>query len=182
MTAKTPFFSGAPGEDAEMYVNQCEGAWAGIQIPKEYLSRAQATTLYGGLKGTALEFAQGLEQDTRHSFEQLSTKLKERFPFRQRTLSQSEIAARIMSLRQDSKSFDEYVDAGWALYHADGEVLNDFLVDRWIEGLNHEPAVAPVGTLVSEWRHSGETVRFDEVVRAARDTLGRLAHTYEVDY
>lgn len=174
----TPTFSGAHGEDVDMYVNQCEWAWSGTQIPKEDLSKAQATTLYGGLKDEALEFASGLDQETRHTFDLLAKKLKERFHFRQRTMSQSQIAAQIAGLHQESKSFDEYAEVGSRLYDTDGEALNDFLIDKWIEGLRYEPAVAPVRKLVSEWRCSGETVKFDEVVRAARDALSRLQYTY----
>jgi hypothetical protein len=177
----TPSFSGAHGEDVDMYVNQCEWAWAGTQMSKEDLSKAQATTLYGGLKDEALDFASGLDQETRHNFDLLSKKLKEKFHFRQRTLSKSQIAAQIAELHQESKSFDEYAEAGSRLFDTDGEALNDFLIDKWIEGLRYEPAVAPVRKLVSEWRCSGEIVMFDEVVRAARDALGRLHYTYVED-
>lgn len=176
-----PAFSGAHGEDVDTYVNQCEGAWSWTQMPKADLSKAQATTLYGGLKDEALEFASGLDQETRQNFNVLSAKLKERFHFRRRTRSQSQIAADIVGLRQENKSFDEYAEVGSMLYDTDGEALNDFLIDRWIEGLRYEPAVGPVRKLVCEWRCSGEVVSFDEVVRAARDALSRLHYTYQGD-
>lgn len=178
----TPTFSGGHGEDVDMYVNQCEWAWAGTQIPEENISKARATTLYGGLKDEALGFASSLDQETRHNFDLLAKELKERFHFRQRTKSQSQIAAEIVGLHQENKSFDEYAEAGSRLYDTDGETLNDFLIDKWIEGLRYEPAVAPVRKLVSEWRCSGEIVTFDEVVRAAQDALARLhCYTYQED-
>lgn len=92
----SPAFSGAHGEDVDTYVNQCEGAWAWTQMPEVELSKAQATTIYGGLKDEALEFASGLDAETRQNFDLLSTKLKERFHFRRRTRSLSQIAADIV--------------------------------------------------------------------------------------
>lgn len=164
-----------------MYINQCERAWAGSQIRKDDLTRAQVTTLYGGLKGNALDFAKGLSQETRHNFQSLSTKLKERFPFRERRESQREVLDQIRHLRQGQRSLEDYVEEGRRLFHSDGEALNEYLIDQWIDGLRYEPAVATIRGLVGEWRHSGEIVGFEEVVRAARGAHGRLAYTWEED-
>lgn len=177
----TPIFSGSSGEDIERYINQCEWAWAGSQIPKEDLSRAQVTTLYGGLKGNALDFANGLNQEARQSFQSLSQRLKERFPFRERRESQRQVLDQIRHLKQGERSLDAYVEEGRRLLHSDGETLNEFLIDQWVDGLKYEPAVGIVRGLVGEWRRSGEIVGFEEVVRAAQGAHGRLASTYKED-
>lgn len=147
------------------------------QILKKNLSKAQGTTLYGDLKDEVLDLASSLERETRHNFNLLSKRLEIRFHFCQRTRSQSQLAAQVEELHQESMSFDEYAKAGSRLYGTDGEALNDFMIDKWIEGPRNEPAVAAVRKLVSEWRRSGEIVMFDEVVCAACDVPARLHHT-----
>ncbi|GIK03932.1 hypothetical protein Aspvir_008007 [Aspergillus viridinutans] len=55
-----PIFSGRPGEDVDLYIDQCRYMWAGMQMDAEEKKEAIATTLFVGLRDAALRFGRTL--------------------------------------------------------------------------------------------------------------------------
>lgn len=168
-----PTFSGAADEDIDMYTNQCEFTWTEMQIPEADLPRAQVTTLYTGLRGAALDFVRGLEHHTRHSFQALSSRLRDRF----QSKNEPDVGTKILHLEQGQRNFEEYVDAGLELCSAAGDVLQPFLIDYWVNGLCNRFAAEDMGDWVRHEREAGQTVTFDQAVRIVKWTQSGVAMT-----
>ncbi|KAF7154844.1 hypothetical protein CNMCM5623_003102 [Aspergillus felis] len=55
-----PIISGKPGEDVDLYIDQCRLMWAGVQLEAEDRKQAIPTTLFVGLRYAALRFGRAL--------------------------------------------------------------------------------------------------------------------------
>lgn len=49
-------FSSKPGEDVDLYINQCQFMWAGVNLDLEEKKQAIVTTLFIRLRDAALRF------------------------------------------------------------------------------------------------------------------------------
>lgn len=144
-----------------------------MQIPEADLPRARVTTMYTGLRGAALDFARGLGHHTRHSFQALPSRLRDRF----QSKNEPDVGTKILHLKQGPRSFEEYVDAGLELSSAVGDVLEPFLIDYWVNGLRTRFAAENMGDWVRYQSEAGRTVTFNQAVQMAERTQSGIAMT-----
>lgn len=134
--AFSPTFSGKGDESVGMFLLQCKHAWSGMPFShNEERSEARATTLHLGVTGEARVFIKSLPEGECYNFEILSSKLKERFPQRQPMGKRGLILSRMMALKQDSKTLEQYADAGREIVNEAPTEDQEVLADRWIAGL-----------------------------------------------
>lgn len=88
-----------------MYIRQCKYAYVNLNLEGDEAAEMQATALYSGLKGDAIEFAITLSQEVRHDFAKMAAVLRERFPYRGRIPDPEETIMSIMQLDQGKKTF-----------------------------------------------------------------------------
>lgn len=72
MMSNQPTFSGKPGEDVDLYIDQCRFMWAGVSLDPEEKKQAIATTLFVGLREAALRFGCTLPKTERKDWEKLA--------------------------------------------------------------------------------------------------------------
>lgn len=134
--AFSPTFSGKGDECVDIFLLQCKHAWSGMYFShNEEKSEARATTLHLGVTGEARVFIKSLPEGECYDFEILSSKLKERFPQRQPMEKRGLILSRMIALKQESKSLEEYADAGREIGNEAPTEDQEVLADRWIAGL-----------------------------------------------
>ncbi|KAJ5948825.1 hypothetical protein N7454_002132 [Penicillium verhagenii] len=164
-------FSGAAGENIQVYLLQCKHAWTGVGMSEEEKSEARAVTVFKGLRGDARLFVNSLSTGDLVDFSQLSKRLTERFPVRATTEEDDAILKKINALSQKGKSLSEYIAEAQELKVVAHGPMQETLARKWCQGLNDHQVAAAISIKMASWKNQGH-LHVDSVIREAREALG----------
>lgn len=168
MGFEPPKFSGQKGENVEQYIKQCRFMWNATNCLEEELDEARAMQLYAGLTGSAASFMNRQGQAVIGNFKSASDALLKAFPWDQSLMDdEDDILERVLALKQDKLSFDQYVEEGMKLKVLSTPGQLPILCKRWVQGLEDTLISTIAFSKVKSW-HAKDKLTFDRVVAISR--------------
>jgi len=135
--SQSPTFSGKTGENVNTFLQACKHAWSAAPFKtEEDREQVRATTVKIGVKGEAAVFMDYMTEEEQNSFEILSAKLRERFPWRRQIEeNKSMILNQVVALTQGIQTMEQYAEQGRRVKNHAPAKYQDALAERRIEGL-----------------------------------------------
>lgn len=98
-------------------------------------------------------------------FDQMSAKLKERFPFKKRKVGHIGTFRQVMALKQGDKSFEDYAEEAIRLKSLVGPDMEALLCEQWANGLQNEAISASIAVKYSGWKAKDDAAQKTNINR-----------------
>ncbi|KAH3057053.1 hypothetical protein KXW16_004976 [Aspergillus fumigatus] len=168
MMSNQPTFSGKPGEDVDLYIDQCRFMWAGVSLDPEEKKQAIATTLFVGLREAALRFGRTLPKTERKDWEKLAQHLRARFPEQEPSDRIQDAIMRLSELRQGTKSLRGYIDEVQELTMSIPDDWGQSVGSMFARGLSDPMTRKVLNAYIQAQKAMSKTVKIEELIRMAR--------------
>lgn len=130
--------------------------------------RAIATSIFLGLRDTALRFGRTLPKKDRQDWEQLAKHLRARFPEQEPKDRIQESIVKLSDLRQGQRTLREYIEDVQELALSIPDDWNQTVITMFTRGLSDSVTRRVLNAHVQSQKAISKTVTLDKVIRMAK--------------